>query len=76
MSDLYNDDKLMVMGGDDNKPDSPSERYGIWLGVAVFVGIIFFGMFMTVSVMYCNKLQEQSKRNRNKGTSHQPYSAS
>lgn len=60
----YGEGNMLYIEDDDDKPQTPTERHGMMLGVCVFIGIIFLTIVVTAVVMYCNKRQEAFVRNR------------
>jgi hypothetical protein len=55
----YPSDQYIVVPDDDEV--GPTEKYGVWLGVIVFCGIVILSCCVVAGIMYVSMAQERAK---------------
>jgi hypothetical protein len=60
VEEMYPSDQYIVLKHQD-KDLGPTDKYGIWLGIAVFGGIVIFSCFMVAVILYVSRVQERAK---------------
>ena len=66
-SHLLEGDTTFYVVSDDDQPDTPTDLYGIWMGVAVFCGFIVLAVFIVAGIVVISRAQERRKANCKKG---------
>ena len=70
---FFGGDTRYYVVSDDDQPDTPTDLYGIWLGIAVFGGILLLSVFIVGGLMYFSRKQEKAREEKRIGMLVTPY---